>query len=264
MAKNSGPRTSGTATSARQAKIQAASKASGGGGANKIVVATVVVVVAIIAVVVGVVWSQAQRQAAVGTSTATPAGASMGQGYRAFADVKLQPGAPTVDLYEDFQCPVCRQFEAAAGTTVESLAKAGKIELVYHVLNFLDDKTGAQNSTPAANGAFCAAADGKFQEFHDAVYAAQVEEGTDVTDSDLDGWARTAGISGAQLTSWKSCVDAGTYTRYVSSVNDAAFEKQGVVGTPTVKIDGKDQDLAAIVQDPQVLEQAVQAATATS
>jgi protein-disulfide isomerase len=245
--------------SARQAKIQAA-QGSQGGGVNRIVVATVVVVVAIIAVVAGVVWSQSQQQAATGTSTAVPAGASMGQGYPAFADVTPAAGAPTVDLYEDFQCPVCAQFEAALGSTVEGLASEGKIKLRYHVLNFLDDKTGAHNSTPAANGAFCAAADGKFQKFHDAVYAAQADEGTDVTDAELAAWAAAAGITGDALTTWKKCVADGTYTRYVSSVNDAAFKVSGFQGTPTMMINGKMQDLST-VGTPEQLTKAISDAT---
>ncbi|MGG5257295.1 DsbA family protein [Phycicoccus avicenniae] len=239
------PSTTKATGNARQAKIQAAQK-SGGGGANKIVVATVVAVVAIIAVVGGVVWSQAQKQASVGTSTATPAGATMGKGYPAFADVTPAANAPTVDLYEDFQCPVCAQFEGILGPTIEDLAKSGKIKLTYHVLNFLDDKTGAENSTPAGNGAFCAAADGKFQPFHDAVYAAQKAEGEDVDQATLDGWAKTAGITGDALTTWNTCVADGTYTKYISSVNDAAFKISGFQGTPTVMIDGQMTDLATI------------------
>ena len=81
--------------------------------------------------------------------------------------------------------PSAPQFEAALGSTFQGLAQEGKLKLNYHVLNFLDDKTGAKNSTPAANGAFCAAADGKFQEFHNAVFASQVAEGKDVTDAEL-------------------------------------------------------------------------------
>ncbi len=123
----------------------------------------------------------------------------MGEGYRAYADVTTVAGAPTVDLYEDFQCPNCGQFEAILGSTVKDLAQQGKIVLKYHVMNFLDDKGGIQNSTPAGNGAFCAAEDGKFPEFHDAVYAAQVPEGTDVSQAALDGWAKTAGITGDAL-----------------------------------------------------------------
>ena len=244
----------------RQAKIQAAAGA-GGSGANRIVIATAVVVVAIVAVVAGVVWTQVQREATIGTSTATPAGAAMGEGYRAFADVELQPGAPVVDLYEDFQCPVCGQFEAAVGSTVEELAQSGAIELRYHVLNFLDDKTGAAYSTPAANGAFCAAEDGRFQEFHDAAYAGQAQEGVDLPEATLDGWAEQAGITGDALDSWKGCVADGTFTRYVTSVNTAAFgAEENVSGTPTVKIDGEDQDLATVAT-PDGLTAAVEAAT---
>lgn len=243
----------------RKAKIQAAQK-SQGGGANRIVVATVVVVVAIIAVVGGVVWSQSQKEAASGASTAVPAGASMGQGYNAFQTATPAAGAPTVDLYEDFQCPICSQFEAALGSTIQGLASEGKITLKYHVLNFLDDKAGAKNSTPAANGAFCAAADGKFQEFHNAVFSAQADEGTDVTDAQLGAWAATAGITGDALTTWKKCVDDETYTKYVTSVNEAAFKIPNFKGTPTLIVNGKDVDLAT-VSTPEKLTQVIQSAT---
>ncbi len=245
--------------SARQAKIQAASSSSGG-GANKIVVATVVVVVAIIAVVGGVIWSQSQKQAATGTSTAVPAGAAMGQGYPAFATATPAAGAPTVDLYEDFQCPICAQFEEALGSTFQDLAAQGKLKLNYHVLNFLDDKTGAKNSTPAANGAFCAANLGKFQEFHNAVFASQVPEGQDVTDAELGAWATTAGITGDSLATWKKCVADDTYTKYVTSVNEAAFKIPNFQGTPTVEINGTTVDLNTI-KSPELLTQAIQNAT---
>lgn len=243
----------------RQAKIQAAQK-SQGSGANKIVVATVVVVVAIIAVVGGVVWSQNQKEAATGTSTAVPAGTEMGKGYPAFAGVTAAPGAPTVDLYEDFQCPICSQFEAALGPTFQGLAQEGKLKLNYHVLNFLDDKTGAENSTPAANGAFCAAADGKFQEFHNAIFTSQVAEGQDVTDAELGAWAAAAGITGDALTTWKKCVADGTYTKYVTSVNEAAFKIPSFSGTPTVMINGEAVELNTIAS-PELLTQAIQNAT---
>ncbi len=247
-------------TSARQAKIQAV-QGKQGGAANKIVVATVVAVVAIIAVVGGVVWSQSQKEAATGTSTAVPAGASMGQGYPAFASTATPAaGVPTVDLYEDFQCPICGQFEAALGPTFQDLAAQGKLKLNYHVLNFLDDKTGAENSTPAANGAFCAASLGKFQEFHNAAFSSQAPEGQDVTDAELGAWATTAGITGDSLATWKQCVADGTYTKYVTSVNEAAFKIPGFQGTPTVIINGETVDLNSI-KTPELLTQAIQNAT---
>ncbi len=56
-------------------------------------------------------------------------------------------------------------------------AQQGKVKLVYHVKNFLDDNLGNDSSTRAGNAAFCAADAGKFQEFHNQVFANQPAHG---------------------------------------------------------------------------------------
>ncbi len=249
------------AASARQAKIQAA-QSSQGSGANKIVVATVVVVVAIIAVVAGVIWTQQSQKAEItGGGNALPTGVSaLGEGYPAFQDVTAASGAPVVDLYEDFQCPACAAFEAALGTTFTDAAQQGKIRLVYHVKNFLDDNLKNDSSTRAANAAFCASDAGKFQEFHNLVYANQpANEGDGFTDEQLKGFAESAGVSGAAMTTWQSCYDADKYVDYVNSVESASFE-DGVRGTPTVRIAGENVALKSIAT-PELLNQAIQNAT---
>ena len=247
--------------SARQAKIQAAQK-SQGGGANKIIVATVVVVVAIIAVVVGVVWSQqSQEKAVTGGGNALPTGvAKLGAGYPAFQDVTAASGAPTIDIYEDFQCPACAAFEQALGSTFQDQAKAGKIKLVYHVKNFLDDNLRNDSSTRAGNAAFCASDAGKFQEFHNVIFPNQpANEGDGYTDAQLKAFAQQAGITGTALDTWQKCYDANKYVDYVNSVEEQSF-KDGVRGTPTVKINGKDVDLKTIAST-ELLLQAIQNAT---
>lgn len=248
-------------TSARQAKIEAAAR-SAGSGANKIVVAAVVLVVAIIAVVGGVIWvQQRDKDAVTGGGNALPAGVSaLGKGYPAAQDVTPAGNAPVVDLYEDFQCPACAEFEAAVGTTFTDLAREGKITLVFHVKNFLDDNLGNDSSTRAGNAAFCAADAGTFQEFHDQVFPNQpASEGDGFTDAQLAGFAKAAGISGAALTTWQSCQDAGKYVDYVNSVEKQSFA-DGVRGTPTVRIDGTDVELGSI-RSPELLRQAIQDAT---
>jgi protein-disulfide isomerase len=250
-----------TSANARQAKIQAAQKQSGG-GVNKIVVATVVVVVAIIAVVAGVVWSeQSKRDAATGGGNALPPGVSeLGAGYPAFTDVTPVDGAPTLDVYEDFQCPACASFEAALGSTIEDLASSGKVKLVYHVKNFLDDNLRNDSSTRAGNAAFCAADAGAFQDYHDQLYAQQpATEGDGFSDETLTSIATEVGISGDALTTWETCLTAGRYNDYVNSVEETSFA-DGVRGTPTVRINGEDIELAAI-QTPELLIQAVEVAT---
>jgi protein-disulfide isomerase len=242
----------------RQAKIEAASKNTGR-GANTIVVAAVVVIVAIIAVVAGVIWmGRSGSDAAAGD--AVPAGSAMGEGYRAFSDVTLKPGAPTVDVFEDFQCPACAQFEQILGPTVKELATTGAISLNYHVKTFLDDNLGNDASMRAGNGAFCAAREGKFQQFHDLVYANQpAQEGQGWTDAQLKGFAQQAGITGEALTRWEKCTADGSYTTYLQSVEEASF-KAGVRGTPTVKINGTEVPLKDI-STPELFTKAVQDAT---
>ena len=199
-----------TAASARQAKIQAAQK-SQGSGANKIVVATVVVVVAIIAVVGGrhlvaepEGGGHRQRQ-----RRCRPA-RRIGKGYPAFARTSRRRRArPTVDLYEDFQCPVCARSRRALGSDLPGPRPAqGKIKLNYHVLNFLDDKTGAKNSTPAANGAFCAADAGQVPGVPQrGLRRTRCRRGRRTSPTPSSGaWASTAGITGDALTTWQKCV----------------------------------------------------------
>jgi protein-disulfide isomerase len=249
------------AASARQAKIQAAQK-SQGGGANKIVVATVVVVVAIIAVVAGVIWAQSSQQNEVtGGGNALPPGVSaLGEGFPAFSDVEPAAGAPTVDVYLDYQCPACASFEGALGPTINDLAQQGTMKLVYHVKNFLDDSLGNDSSTRAGNGAFCAADAGRFEEYHEQVFPNQpAREGDGFTDAQLRTFAENAGISGEALTTWETCAGAGKYTDYVNSVEAKSFE-DGVRGTPTVRINGEIVELASI-GSPELFTQAVQDAT---
>src|SRR5262245_59551216 len=45
-----------------------------------------------------------------------------------------QPGAkaPKLELFEDFQCPICHEFEKASGSTIERLAAQGKVNVAYY------------------------------------------------------------------------------------------------------------------------------------
>lgn len=246
--------------SARQAKIDAA-RTSTGSGANKIIVGAVVAVVAIIAVVGGVVIAQQGWQDRVGTSTAVPAAAgAMGAGYVANKDVTLAAGAPTLDIYEDFQCPSCARFEQAVGSTVSDLAKQGKIKLVYHLKTFLDANLGVTHSLTMGNAAMCAAEAGSFQAFHNEVYANMpAQEGQGWTQAQTRGFAERAGISGGNLDAWTTCVDERKYARYVESTEDASG-KAGINATPTIVLAGQQLDLEQ-VGDAAGLAAAIEGAT---
>lgn len=245
---------------ARQAKIEAA-RQNTNGATNKIIVGAVVAVVAIIAVVGGVVIASQKKQGRVGSSTAFPAAAAgMGEGFVANKDATLVAGAPTLDIYEDFQCPACAQFEQVMGSTVTDLATQGKVKLVYHLKTIIDANTGTDHSLTMGNAAMCAADAGTFQPFHDTVYAHMpAQEGQGWTAAQTKGFAEKAGITGAALATWQTCVDDRKYTKYVESTEDASG-KAGITSTPTVLLGGSKVDFAK-VSTAAALTSAVEAAT---
>jgi protein-disulfide isomerase len=246
-------------SASRKAKIQAAAPRGGirsggksgkGGtqGANRIVVATVVVVLVIAAVITAVVLGSQDKKAATtaGGSTLPKNVAAMGAG------LVVNPGAPatvpTLDLYEDFQCPICARFEEIFGLQIVDMVKANQIRLVAHPLSFLDDNLRNDSSNRAANAAACAADADKFLQYHAATFQGQpAKEGAGYTDAQLKQFAVQAGLSSTALTTWDQCYAAKSHNQWVESVQTQS-EKDGVNGTPTVKLNGKAINLTGLTQ----------------
>jgi protein-disulfide isomerase len=199
--------------------------------------ATVVVLVSVIGIGV-----QANRAKIQGDLTATNASVRNG--------VVVGQAAPvTVDVFEDFQCPICRQFEEGAHADISAKIKAKQIQARYHMMAFLDSaSSGNRYSSRAANAALCASDINvdTFAKLHDILYGkdssgAQVQpaEGSHGrTDAQLIGYGRQAGITGANLTTFQNCVNSEQHKALVEAITENA-SKRGVSGTPTVLVNGK-------------------------
>lgn len=228
---------------ARQAKIDAAAPKP---SKSRPVLVAVVVVLALVAIGAAI-WA-GTRASDTDESAAgqLPAGVSEpGGGIVVNADV-VQEGVPTLDIYEDFQCPACAQAHAQLGPIIHDVAEKGEAKVVYHLKTFLDDNLGNDSSKKATNAAACAADAGKFTEYHDAVYAAQpAQEGAGFTDEQIQQFATQAGITGEALTTWQQCESNDTYAGYVTEVEDVTA-RDGVRGTPTFRVDGDDLDMRQI------------------
>jgi len=213
------------------------------GGPNPVVIGAIVAAVVVVAVVVAIlIGNSGKSGSSTGTSgSSAPVGVVGGTGGGILVNPATAKGnAPTLDVYEDFQCPSCAQLEKAMGPAMASMAKAGQVKLVVHVLSFLDANLKNDSSSRAANAAACAADARKYLEYHSAVFAAQpAQEGAGYTDAQLTEVAKTAGITGTALTTWQKCTSSGQHAQYVTDVQTGA-EKAGVFGTPTVKLNGKD------------------------
>ncbi|MDR3081805.1 MAG: thioredoxin domain-containing protein [Streptomyces sp.] len=154
----------------------------------------------------------------------------------------------TLSVYEDFRCPVCQAFETSAGKTVQQLADQGDYKIEYHLATFLDGNLGGKGSKTALAAAGAALNEGvdKFKAFHDVLYANQPAESEDGF-GDVNHLLDLAGqVPGLKTEAFTKAVTDGTYKGWAAKVS-TAFNKSGVSGTPTVKLDGK--QLAVIGQD---------------
>ncbi|RNI23298.1 DsbA family protein, partial [Flexivirga caeni] len=191
-------------------------------GPSKGLIGGVIAAILVVAIVVGVFVTQANKSGAY-SGPVPKGGTSDAKGLRAYPGVKLQAGAPTVDLYEDFQCPICNDLEKANGEQILADAKAGKIKLVWHLMTFLEDNfQNAPASTIAANGLYCAADEGEAAAYHKANFAGQrpeseEEKGDSYTLADIKKYGQQAGITGAALTKFNTCVDDRSYAKYVKA-----------------------------------------------
>lgn len=157
---------------------------------------------------------------------------------------------PVVDIWEDFQCPVCKKFEESTGATLAKLIDEKKVVARYHIVSFIGPE-----SVQLANASACAADQGKFREIHDFFYKNQPEgENTGFWNLQTINLAgKAVGLTNKQFT---DCVKKGDYANYVAYIyNDMIKAK--VNSTPTIFVDGKELDRATQYYDPVAFEKAV-------
>lgn len=155
------------------------------------------------------------------------------------APVKGSPDAEVVVIdFSDFQCTNCRRFATLTEPQIDKdYVDPGKVAIVFkHFPIFGPD------SKTAAMASMCAHEQGRFWDFHDALYEGQGAEGS--------GWANAAAMSefasalGLDMEQFGQCLDDQKYSAYV----DADFELASSLqfrGTPSfiiMKSDGSDAE----------------------
>ncbi|MEV4808376.1 DsbA family protein [Micromonospora avicenniae] len=152
------------------------------------------------------------------------------------AGVVVGSGPVTVDIYEDFLCPVCKQFQDTSGATVDQLISEGRIRAVYHPVAYLNRFSTTEYSTRSSAASGCAADQGKFAEYAKALYQQQPPEGSaGLTDDKLIDIGAGVGLN---RDDFGSCVRDNTFKSWTEHVTDTA-SRNNVTGTPTVIIDGQ-------------------------
>lgn len=136
-----------------------------------------------------------------------------------------------IDIWEDFQCPYCKFFETEMAKYLESLVRENQAKVVYHMASFL-----GQESVRAANAVNCAVSEGRFIEYHRALYDVQASENSGIfSNKNLVEIGKRLGITNPEF---ESCVNDQKFAETVTNVAKS-MKKNGVEGTPTVFLNGK-------------------------
>lgn len=178
----------------------------------------------------------------------------------------------TLSIYEDFRCPYCKGLETGSASVYKSYAAAGTLRVLFHPVTLIDVKDpGTSGSLWSGAASVCAATAGKFDEYHDALFANQPDESTDGYSSPATLISVAKQVPGLDTPAFESCVTSGTYKGLVQQ-NMADFNTLRLGGTPTVLLDGKQLSLPLALykasadgkniagSDPAMFKQILQAA----
>lgn len=153
-----------------------------------------------------------------------------------------QPGVerPLVEVYEDYQCPYCEEFEQGNGMVARRAALRGELALLIHPMTIFADSPMRENSRRALLASLCVRDPERWLAYHDALYAAQPSETKDggFAVPDLVALAGRIGVSTADFT---ACVGSRDTAAKADGMSMTA-RAEGVEGTPTVRYDGRDID----------------------
>lgn len=224
----------------------------------------IVVVIAIVAISIGNHKRSEAAKAPVTSAQVTPPNADTQTGIYTVNSTTAKKNVPTLTLYEDYQCPICKETEDTYGAILKQLAASGDITLQYRTLTFLDDKYPTQSSYRAAMAAASAAMVGKLEAYHDVIYKNQpTQEGAGYTDDQLrNTFAKDAGITGTDLTKFQKYYDTKATSAFVQNAASKGLEDGSKLaaddradfpdgfGTPFLTVNGKPYVGLRSIQNP--------------
>jgi protein-disulfide isomerase len=222
-----------------------------------ILVAAAVGVAGLLALVLALVTGSS-KTADPTTTAATIATPSRGlTGIPQRGDTLGRAAAPaTLIVYEDPQCPYCRNWNVdTLPTVVDQYVRTGKLKLVYRGVVII-----GPDSVRGLRAAYAAGAQNKLWDFVDALYARQGSENSGwITDAAILSAAREAGADGQAVLAGMGAASVDAALR--DAQRDATADKVG--GTPTFVIErppARSQQLNVPGLDPAAFVPALAAA----
>jgi hypothetical protein len=145
-------------------------------------------------------------------------------------------------LFEDPQCPYCRQFEEVNGAIVTATIKSGQLAVEYRMRCFLGPE-----SVRADNALALAAEAARFDELRHELFTHQPEEGMGgYTVGDLLELGTHVGLTDQSFTSG---VREARYEQWVL-VRETRFASEDPQGTPAAWLNGRPVGSGVLFKPP--------------
>ena len=144
--------------------------------------------------------------------------------------IRGDPNAPiTIVEFSDFQCPFCARFHVQTlPPLLEEYIDTGKVNLVYRDFPI---QSIHPNALPAAVAAECANEQGKYWDYHDALFEQQSGWSRLDSNSAIAAFSQYATDIGLEKQQFDSCLETGKYLEEVQGdLSDG--RDYDVTGTP--------------------------------
>jgi protein-disulfide isomerase len=173
-------------------------------------------------------------------------------------EVSLKMGksdAPVkVVIYEDFQCPICRELESATRTFLRENAAKGKVYVEFQPIHLLSTLPYSGKALNAWAAVLHSASPEAALKLHDLLYDNQPyeQDSASITDEQIAGWVKEAGGDNATVREALKTRDDTFFT-----VVDNLMRSEGIQGTPTVYVNGQQLPLGSVPDTVSKIEAAV-------
>ncbi len=143
----------------------------------------------------------------------------------------------TLEVYEDYQCPVCAKYSLAVEpSVVNQYVIPGKVRIVHHDLGILGTGAADDESKLTAAGAYCAIDQGKYWEYAHWIYNNQ--DGENQGGFRRERLTQIAVAAGLDEGKFTSCLDSAPAKQTVEAASTEALSL-GINQTPTFSIGGQ-------------------------
>jgi protein-disulfide isomerase len=136
-----------------------------------------------------------------------------------------------IDLYSDFQCPVCRRADQTIREMAPKYIDTGLVQVVYHNFAFIGPE-----SEWSAQAAECANDQGKFWEYSSYLFDRQT--GENVGAYSRENLKRFASELQLDTTAFNACFDSGKHSALIQQ-EKAEAQARNIRATPSFYVNGQ-------------------------